>query len=140
MELKVPDRIDIGGTELVELGYLQLIFGISRRTARKYLRALRIKPMYIGKRVFFSLPTFKRILYVLSKPGSPGFLFPASAGKTNPRLIKDNPNYITEVTDEILRRASDPIILAEMAAADGRDMSILKKLISTSNLNKEKPE
>jgi hypothetical protein len=125
----VPEKYDFGSGELVELSYLQSVFGISRRTAAKYLSVLHIKPMYIGNRIFFSLPTFKRILYVLTRPGSLGFLFPGSNGKNNPRLLKDV-NYISEVTQEILAQASEPRILAEMNAAEGRDPNILRKLLT----------
>lgn len=139
MNLDIPKKLDFGGGKLVELSYLQQVFGISRRAARKYLKALHIKPMYIGKQIYFSLPTFMRIMFVLSKPGSPGFVFPASAGKNNPRFLKKDSGYIMEVTDDILRRASDPMILAEMAVVEGRDVSILKKLISSSsNMRGEK--
>lgn len=129
--ISIPERFDFGSGDLVELSYLQTIFGISRRTASKYLKALRIQPMYVGKKVLFSLPTFKRIMYILSRPGSPGFLFPGSSGKSNPRLLKDQ-NYISEVTSAILEAAEDPCILAEMSAAEGKDPSILKKLLTNS--------
>jgi hypothetical protein len=129
MNLDIPDRKDFGFGDVVEIQYLQQVFGISRRTACKYLKALRIKPMYIGEKMFFSLVTFKRILFVLSLPGSPGFIFPGSSGRRNTRLLKD-PNYMTEVTDEILQRASAPRVLAEMKAAEGRDGSILQKFVA----------
>lgn len=127
--IKLPDKLNFGGGDLVELQYLCEVFGIHRRTASKYLKALHLQPMYVGKKVYFSLPTFKRIMFVLSLPGSPGFLFPGSAGKNSPRLLKDE-NYISEVTEEILKRAADSRILAEMSAAEGRDPSVLKKFIA----------
>jgi hypothetical protein len=125
----LPKKLNFGGGDLVELNYLCTVFNISRRTAAKYLAALKLKPMYVGKEVFFSLVTFKRIMYVLGLPGSPGFLFPGSAGKAS-RKRKDSDGYITEVTDEILKRAALPITLAEMQAAEGHDMSIIKKFIT----------
>lgn len=130
-QISLPESYDFGSGQLVELSYLQTVFGISRRTASKYLKALRIQPMYIGKKVLFSLPTFKRIMYILSRPGSPGFLFPGSSGKSNPRLLKDQ-NYISEVTSAILEAAEDPRILAEMSAVEGRNPDILKKLLTNS--------
>ena len=126
--LDFPKEYDFGGGALVELSYLQTVFGISRRTASLYLKALRIKPVYIDKQVLFSLPTLKRILFVLCRPGGPGFIFPGSKMKNNPRVIK-NPEYLTEVTDRILEQAADPSILAEMAGAAGRDSGILKQFI-----------
>lgn len=130
-QISVPESYDFGSGQLVELSYLQTVFGISRRTAAKYLSVLHIKPMCIGKRVFFSLPTFRRIMYVLSCPGSPGFLFPGSSGKNNPRHLAAGSGYISEVTPEILEIASDPRILAEMNAAEGRNPDILKKLLTS---------
>ena len=124
----IPKTFNFGAGEVVELSFLEQMFGISRRTACKYLRALHIKPMYIGKKVFFSLPTFKRIMFVLSLPGAPGFIFPGSTAKNNVRLTKEA-GYITEVTDEILLRAEAPQVLAEMNAAEGHDASVLKKFI-----------
>jgi len=124
----IPKTFNLGAGDLVEIKFLEQMFGITRRTACKYLRALRIKPMYIGKQVFFSLPTFRRIMFVLGLPGSPGFVFPGSSGKGNVRLTKET-GYITEVTDDILRRAAEPQVLAEMNAAEGNDSSILKKFI-----------
>jgi len=132
----IPKTFNFGAGEVVEVSFLEQMFGISRRTACKYLRALHIKPMFIGKKVFFSLPTFKRILFVLSLPGAPGFIFPGSTAKNNVRLTKEA-GYITEVTDEILRRAEAPQVLAEMNAAEGHDPSVLKKFIKPQ---KNKPE
>ena len=129
MQLDLPKKLSFGAGDLMELSYLCTVFGIHRRTAAKYLAALRIQPMYVGNEVFFSLVTFRRIMYVLSLPGSPGFLFPGSAGKAS-RKRKNTTEFITEVTDEILERAALPITLAEMQAADGTDMSIIKKFIT----------
>jgi len=140
MDLSIPEKLNFGGGELVEISYLMQVFNISRRTACKYLRALHIKPMYVGKKVFFSLPTFKRIMYVLSQPGRPGFLFPASAARYDIRFRKSNSEFLTEVTDEILTEASNPRIFAEMAAAEGRDPSILKKFLQASAELKEPVE
>jgi len=126
--MEIPKTYDFGGGELVELKHLEATFSISRLIALKYLKALRIQPMYIGNDVFFSLPTFNRIMFVLSRPGSPGFLFPASKAKQNQSLRKKG--YLVEVTDEILAEATSPRILAEMAAASGTDSSMIKKLIT----------
>jgi hypothetical protein len=120
--------LDMGFGDLVEVAYLERVFKISRRTAMKYLRALRIMPLYMGKDVFFSLPTFKRILYVLSMPGSTGFVFPGSRKKNDPRIVR-NPAYMVEVSDEILRKAEDPSILAEMSGVSGRDVGLLRKFV-----------
>ncbi len=125
----LPKKLNFGAGDLVELNYLCTVFSISRRTASKYLSALRLHPTYVGKEVYFSLVTFRRIMYVLTLPGSPGFLFPGSAGKAS-RKRKNSESYITEVTDGILERAALPITLAEMQAADGNDMSIIKKFIT----------
>lgn len=139
MNIKIPDKLCFGGGDLVEVEYLEEVFGISRRAAMKYLRALKINPMYVGKKVYFSLPTFRRIMFVLSLPNSPGFLFPGSIAKNRVGLTK-NENFITEVTEEILAKASDPKILAEMAAVEGHNPSLLKKFItpSTGRPKKEK--
>ena len=126
--MELPKTYDFGGGELVELSHLVTTFGITRLVAIKYLKALRIQPMYIKKDVFFSLPTFNRIMFVLSRPGSPGFLFPASRAKQNQKLREKG--FLIEVTDEILEEAKSPRILAEMAASAGRDPSMIKKLIT----------
>lgn len=118
--------LDFGAGELVDVSYLERLFHISRRTAIKYLRALHIQPLYIASDVFFSLSTFKRILYVLSRPGSPGFIFPGSKKKNDPRVLH-NPDFLVEVTPDILRKAEDPFILAEMSGASGRDIGLLRK-------------
>lgn len=131
MDIKVPKRMNFGSGELYEVSYLEQILGIKRRTAMKCLSALHIKPMYIGRDIFFSLSTFKRIMFILTLPGSPGFLFPGSSGKNNPRLLKD-PSYISEVTQEILDRAEEPRVLAEMEAANGTNPQILKQLLMRS--------
>lgn len=134
--LNLPKTHDFGGGELVELQHLETTFAISRRIALKYLKVLRIQPMYIGNDVFFSLPTFNRIMFVLSRPGSPGFLFPGSSGKTNANLHKKG--FLVEVTDEILEEAKSPRVLAEMAAASGRDSSMIKKLVTHPSAEKSK--
>lgn len=129
MNVELPDKLNFGSGDLVELDYLCQVFAIPRKTASLYLKALCLKPMHVGKKVFFSLPTLKRILFVLSLPDSPGFLFPGSAGRGNKRLL-ENPGYLTQVTPEILKKAADPKILAEMCACEGRDASILKQFIT----------
>jgi hypothetical protein len=128
MNLNIPKKFNFAG-ELVEVDYLVQVFEIPRRTAFKWLKVLRIKPMYIKDKAYFSLPTLKRILFVLSLPSSPGFLFPGSAAKNSTRLLNDK-NYISEVTDEILAKAEDPTILAQMMAVEGRDSSIIKKFVT----------
>lgn len=125
----MPKTYDFGSGELVELKYLESVFGISRRAASRYLKALHIQPVCIGDQVLFSLPTFKRILFVLTRPGSLGFVFPGSKAKNNPRNCK-NKGILTEVTDQILEQAADPAILSEMAGCNGNDPSILKKFIT----------
>jgi len=134
--MNLPKTFDFGGGELVELSHLEATFSISRLVALKYLKALHIQPMYIGKEVFFSLSTFNRIMFVLSRPGSPGFLFPASTAKQNTKLREKG--FLVEVTDEILREAKSPRVLAEMAAASGTDSSMVKKLITHPSARKEK--
>lgn len=126
--LTLPKTFDFGFGELVELSHLETTFGISRRTALKYLKALRIKPLYFKKETFFCLSTFNRIMYVLSRPSSPGFLFPGSSGKTNASLREQG--FLIEVTDEILEEAKSSRILAEMAAASGRNDAMVKKLLT----------
>lgn len=138
VELNLPKILDFGGGELIEVTHLQKTFSISRKTALKYLRVLKIQPLYFGNEIYFSLPCFNRIMYVLTKPGSPGFLFPASAGKNNMGLRKKG--FLVEVTDEILAEAASPRILAEMLAASGKDSSMIKKLISQSNVESKKPK
>ncbi len=134
----LPETKDFSGGEVVEISHLERQFGISRKTAMKYLRVLKIKPLYFGAKVFYSLPTFNRIMYVLTRPGSPGFLFPASSGKANAALRKEG--FLTEVTDEILIEANSPRTLAAMLAASGRDVSMIKKLISATNVESKKPK
>lgn len=127
---------DFGSGEIVEVSYLEKVFGIKRRTAMAYLKALHIQPIYIGADAYFSLPTLKRILFVLSRPGAAGFVFPGSKKKNDPRLNKGG--YLTEVTEEILAQAAAPAILAEMAGATGRDVDLLKKFINPSEGKKTK--
>jgi len=140
MTIRIPDKLNFGGGDLVEVEYLEQVFTITRRAALKLLRAFHIRPMYVGKKAYFSLPTFQRIMFVLSLPGSPGFLFPGCAAKNDVRITKDE-NFITEITPELLIRASDPKILAEMAGCSGRDPGILKKFVTSADRPmKEKKE
>ena len=132
--LNLPKTYDFGFGEVVELKHLETTFGISRLVALKYLKALRIQPMYIGGEIFFSLSTFNRIVFVLSRPGSPGFIFPASKAKSNQHLRKKG--FLVKVTAEILEEAKSPRILAEMAAASGTDSSMVKKLITHPSAEK----
>lgn len=127
--MNMPKVIDLGFGDVVEVSYLEELFGISRRTALKYLQALRLEPLYVGKDVYFCLNSFKRIMFVLSKPNSPGFVFPGSNKKKDARY-KKSPTSITEVTDEILAEAAKPEILSEMAGAEGKNPNILKQYIA----------
>lgn len=136
--IKLPETKDFCGGELVEVAHLEKTFDIPRKTALKYLRVLKIKPLYFGDKIFYSLPTFNRIMFVLTRPGSPGFLFPASRGKCNAGLKKQG--FLTEVTDDILEEAKSPQVLAEMLATSGRDNSMIKKLITSSNVELKKPK
>lgn len=134
----LPETKDFMGGEVVEISHLEKQFDIPRKTALKYLRVLKIKPLYFGTKVFYSLPTFNRIMYVLTRPGSKGFLFPASSGKNNMSLRKQG--FLTKVTEEILTEANSPRTLAAMLAASGRDVSMLKKLLSQENVISKKPK
>jgi hypothetical protein len=135
--MDLPKTHQFGSTELVEVTHLETTFSISRRTAMKYLKVLHIQPLHIGKEIYFSISTFNRIMYVLTRPGSPGFLFPGSSGKQNKRLLKDT-GYITEITEELLTLAASPQIMAEMAAASGNDPSMVKKLMAAANAKSRK--
>lgn len=126
--LNLPKTFEFGQNECVELKHLETTFGITHLIALKYLKALRIKPFYIGDEIYFSLPTFNRIMFVLSRPGAPGFLFPGSKGKSNKSLRRKG--FLIEVTDRILEQAASPHVLAEMAAASGRNDSMVKKLLT----------
>ena len=128
--LNIPKTFDFGFGEVVELSHLETTFGITHSVALHYLKALRIKPLYFGNEIFFCLSTFNRILFVLSRPGGPGFIFPGSKAKGYGHLRKKG--YLSEVTNDILKQAKSPQILAEMLAADGRDSSMIKKLITHS--------
>ncbi len=134
--LNLPKTHDFGFGEVVEVKWLETVFDISNRLALKYLKVLKIKPLYIEKKVFFSLPTFKKIMYVLSKPGSPGFIFPGSNAKKSQKK-KDSGEYITEVTESILKEAASPQIMAEMIATEGRDSTMIKKLLTHPPQQKE---
>ena len=136
MPLNLPKTYDFGFGEVVELKHLEITFGITHSVALHYLKALRIKPLYFRDDVFFCLSTFNRILFVLSRPGGPGFIFPGSKAKGYGHLRKKG--YLSEVTNDILKQAKSPQILAEMLAADGRDSSIIKKLITHPPAEKEK--
>lgn len=122
----IPETYDFGSGPVVEVSYLQQVFGIKRLTAFKYLRSFHIKPLYIGRKAFFSLETFRRILFVITRPGGPGFLFPGTYYKHNARY-KDEDKIPTEVTDEIVATASDPKTILEMSALSG-DGAALRKL------------
>jgi hypothetical protein len=136
----LPRVLDLGFGEVVDIKYLQKLFGVSRRSALKYLHVLRIEPFYIGKDAYFSLNTFKRILFVLSKPGAPGFVFPGSARKNDPRIRKPGAPQITTVTQEILDKAADPRTIAEMTTLSGRGTNLLSKLMPPQSPRKEKPD
>ena len=130
--MELPKTYQFGGVELVEIKHLETMFGISKRVALKYLKVLHVRPMYFGNDTFFCISTFNRILHVLNRPGSKGFLFPASKAKNNAVLRKSG-DFLVEVTDEILAEAASPRVLAEMAAVSGRSPDMIKKLIAQSN-------
>ena len=132
MPLNLPKTFDLGFGEVVEVKYLETTFGISRRLALKYLTVLKIKPLYINNKVFFCLATFKKIMYILSRPGSPGFIFPGSNAKSN-QVKRKSGEFITVVTESILKEAASPQIMGEMIASEGRDSSMIKKLMANSN-------
>jgi len=131
----IPKVFNMGAGEVVEVRYLEKLFGVTRRTAMKMLRNLRIEPLYIGNDAFFNLMAFKRIVFVLSRPGGPGFVFPGSRKKYDQRIYQPGARQITLVTDEIMAEAADPKILKEMAMSDSPgNMRMIQ-----SFLKKEKP-
>lgn len=119
--------LDFGFGDLTEVSYLEKVFEIPRRTAMKYLRAFKIQPVYVGKDAYFSLPTLKRILFVLTKPNGLGFVMPGSTAKNDPRIC-GNPAFLFEVTEDVLAEASKPEILLEMMACEGRNPDAIKRL------------
>lgn len=133
--IEIPKVHNFGGTELVEIKHLETTFKISHRLALKYLRVLGIKPLYFGNNIYYSLSTFNKILFILSRPGSPGFLFPGSKARNNKGLKKRG--FLTEVTKEILEKAAAPQTMAELAASTGTDTSMVKKLLSHDNATRK---
>lgn len=128
VDLNIPKVYNFGSGEVVELNHLCQTFDIKRRTAFFYLEALRITPVYFGKKAFFSLPTFNRIMYVLTAPDGPGFVFPGSLAKNNKKVRAMG--VLTKVTDNVLEKAMRPETLAEMAAASGSDPAAVRKFAS----------
>ena len=122
--IQMPKTFNFGSGDLVEVSYLVRVLGVSRRTALKWLRVMHINPVYFGTEAYFSLPTFNRILHVLTRPEGPGFVFPGSRGPS-----KKGGTVLKEVTPELLKMASDPIVLAEMEVLSSRDTNVLKKLM-----------
>ena len=122
--ISMPKMLDFGGGELVEVAYLVKVLGVSRRTALKCLQVLKIRPIYLGNETYFSLPTFKRILHVLTRPGGPGFVFPGSRGPGGAKY-----QTIREVSQALLDEAAKPIVLAEMEVISSNDTNVLKKLL-----------
>ena len=53
--MNLPETKDFMGGEVVEISHLVNQFDISRKTALRYLRVLKIKPLYFGTKVFYSL-------------------------------------------------------------------------------------
>jgi len=129
--ITIPKVYNFGAGELAELSYLEDVLGISRKAARAWLKALHIEPLFIGSEVFFSLPTFKSIMYVLSKPGGKGFAFPGS-------LYRKNDPRLKEVTPEILAMAKDPMTAVEMEIAQSHDSTLMRKLLDYKS-KMEKP-
>ena len=137
----MPKVIGLGFGEVVEVKYLEKLFGISRRTAFKILRSLRIEPIYVGADAFFSLMCFKRIMFVLSKPNGPGFVFSGSKKKYDQRIYKEGAPQITQITDELLAEAADPKILKEMAICDAPgNANMLRAFFQKPKQEKEPPQ
>jgi len=134
--MNLPKTHQFGSTELVEVEHLESTFNISHNLAMRYLAALRINPVYIGGEIYFSITAFNRIMYIITRPGAPGFLFPGSKGKQNKSLKAKG--YLTKVTDEMVMEASSPTVMAEMAATSGNDPSMIKKLLANENAKTRK--
>jgi len=107
---------------VAEISYLENVLGLSRNSALRLLKRLHINPIYSGREVFFSLPTFQRIMYVLTRPGGRGFILPGT------QCPKDDPR-LREVTDDILEEANDPMTLAVMSAIKTGDTLVLRKMM-----------
>ena len=124
--ITLPKTYDLGFGPLVDLSYLETAFSIPRASALRVLRALHIEPVFMGQMTLFSLVTFQRLLFVLTRPGGPGFIFPGSKGKRRSYL---RGGALEEITDEMVKQAQDPAILSEMAACAGTDKMLLRKFV-----------
>lgn len=137
----MPKVLSLGFGEVVEVKYLERLFGISRRSAFKYLKALRIDLFYVKTEAYFSLNTLKRILFVLSKPGAPGFVFPGARKKNDQSIYLRGTEKLTCVTDDILEAAADPKIIREMAQVNSvSSMSLLGKFPPPQRMEQAKKD
>ena len=115
---------NFGPFELKEIQHICNNFGISRPTAKRLCNSLHIPLFYISKSTLFNETAFKRIIYVLTRYGGPGFACPGSDYKLKGRYkSKSTTQPLYEASDKILAEAEDPLILVEMMAAEGRNRS-----------------
>ena len=119
----------IGAVKMAEVRILCANFGMSRTAGMHLLLALRVPLFHIGPNTMYNQTALERILYVLTRYGGPGFAAPGSAFKTRGNHKKDGYGKpVTEISDDLIKKAQDPMILAEMAASTSLKMNTVSTM------------
>ena len=105
---------------LYRLDVVAAWFGTPKEGVRAALKHLRVPPIHIGKSRYYALHALERSLFSLTRQGAPGFAFPGSSFKATGKHKPQHPNYDkngpkTELTDEDVKKLSEPNIDSEMA-------------------------
>lgn len=115
---------------------------LSRATAYKLLRALRIPLLHIGDNSFFNLYTLDRVLFYLNRLSGPGFAAPGSTFKAKNKHKDPNLGHpCLEITDADLAAMQDPVFVAEWLAigpgSTNRGATLVATLKSQKAMNKQ---
>lgn len=103
---------------LYELGWIMAAFNISRYTAVQVCKSLEIPLIHMGRNAYFNFSTLERTLFVLCKPGGPGFAAPGSKFK-NKAKHKSTGTAALLTPEQVIQR-DDPRTIAEMGAVGTR--------------------
>ena len=140
MQNEAPSSsINFGAGHLTNISVIEGIFECGRACAIRILAALRVPPSYIGKSVYFSWDSFRRILFVVTAPGNKPFVFPGSSMISKDRFTKNRFDYLTEVTDEMVDLAKSDDLLKALKDASGRSVPISTRDIKQPLQRRNRP-
>lgn len=126
---------------LIEVAQFEQWMGLTRVTAFKTLRSLRVPLTHIGKQSYFNLHTLDRVLFYFNRLSGEGFAAPGSTFKNkNKHKSKSLGCPRIEVTDADIEKMSEPGFVAEWLATGSQHTARSTLFVQTLKEEKAKKD